>query len=172
MGLPRDYPNTTKQLVSHCYPLPSPVKVVDDKLDFSPAGLGFRRRGALECRNPTKRYGLPYHVCTSVIWIVYVQDSLTLCVSASPTSTSLSSFWTYSLKLPDRTNQRESCQECGYSFVLGLTRAYPNTTEQLVSHCYPLPAPVKVVDDTLDFSPAGLGFRRRGAFERRNPTKR
>ena len=31
---------------------------------------------------------------------------------------SLGSFMTYSLKVPDRTNIRESCQELGYTFVL------------------------------------------------------
>ena len=83
---------------------------------------------------------------------------------------SLASFRTYSLKVPDRTNRRESCQELGYAFVLGLPRAYPNTTKQLVPRCYPHAASVKVVDDKLDFSPAGLGFRRRGGPERRDAT--
>ena len=31
---------------------------------------------------------------------------------------SLGSFMTYSLKVPDRTNMRESCQELGHTFVL------------------------------------------------------
>ena len=83
---------------------------------------------------------------------------------------SLASFTTYSVKVPDRTNRRESCQELGYTFVLGIPMAYPNTTKQLVPLCYPLPASVKVVDDKLDFSPAGLGFRRRGGPERPDAT--
>ena len=65
------HPNTTKQLVSHCYPLPAPVKVVDDKLDFSPAGLGLRRRGASERRNPTKGRGC-HTICVQVLFGLYI----------------------------------------------------------------------------------------------------
>ena len=86
LRLPWVHPNTTKQIVAHCYLLRAPVKAIDDKFDSAPAGLGFRRRGAPERRNGTKRY----HVYTSVIWVVDGKYSLTLCVGASPTSTSLS----------------------------------------------------------------------------------
>jgi len=48
------YPNTTKQKVPLVYPLSTPVMGVDEKFDFSPAGLGFCRSGAPERRNPTK----------------------------------------------------------------------------------------------------------------------
>ena len=51
---------------------------------------------------------------------------------------SLESFMTYSLKVPEGTNQRETRQELGYNFVLGLPRAYPNTTKQLVPLSYPI----------------------------------
>ena len=79
LGLPRAYPNTTKQLVPVCYPLPASVKVVDDKLDFSPAGLGFRRRGGPERRDATTSKGVPYHVCTSVLWVLDGKDSTPGC---------------------------------------------------------------------------------------------
>ena len=45
----------------------APVNDVGDKFGSAPAGLGFRRRGALERRNGTKREERPYHVCTGVI---------------------------------------------------------------------------------------------------------
>ena len=54
LGLARVHPNTTKQRVAHCYPLRATVKAVDDKLDYSPAGLGFLRGGALEHRDCTE----------------------------------------------------------------------------------------------------------------------
>jgi hypothetical protein len=55
--------------------------------------------------------------------------------------------------------------------VLGVRRAYPNTTKQKVPVVYPLSALVMGVDEKFDFSAAGLGFHRSGALERRNPTK-
>src|SRR5664279_2404377 len=84
---------------------------------------------------------------------------------------SLVSFWTYSLKLPLRANRRESCEELGKILVLDVPMAYPNTTRQKFPLVYPLSTPVMVVDEKFDFFPAGLGFRRSGAPERRNPTK-
>ena len=67
------HPNTTKHRVTHFYPLRAPVKDVDDNLEYSPAGLGFRRRGAPELRDGTKGYGVSYHVYTSVIRVSYAQ---------------------------------------------------------------------------------------------------
>src|SRR5664279_240489 len=84
---------------------------------------------------------------------------------------SLVSFWTYNSKLPLRANRRESCEELGYILVLHVPMAYPNTTKQKVPLVYLLSTPVMGVDDKFDFSPAGLGFRRSGAPEHRNPTK-
>ena len=84
---------------------------------------------------------------------------------------SLVSFWTYSSKLPLRANRRESCEELGYTLLFGIPRAYPNTTKQKSPLVYPLSTPVMGVDEKFDFFPAGLGFRRRGAPERRDPTK-
>jgi hypothetical protein len=55
--------------------------------------------------------------------------------------------------------------------VLGVRRAYPNTTKQKVPVVYPLSAPVMGVDEKFDFSTARLGFRRSGALELRNSTK-
>jgi hypothetical protein len=52
---------------------------VDEKFDFSPAGLDFRRSGAPERRTPTKTYVVPYHVCTSVLAVVDFQDPTTRC---------------------------------------------------------------------------------------------
>ena len=46
-----------------------------------------------------------------------------------------------------------------------------NTTKQKNPPAYPLSTPVKGVDGKFDFFPADLGFHRRGAPERRNPTK-
>ena len=54
--------------------------MLTDKLDYSPAGLGFRHRGAPERRNGTKRQGRPYHVCTCVIRVVDAKYSPTLSV--------------------------------------------------------------------------------------------
>ena len=54
LGLTRVHPNTTKQRVAHCYPLRATVKAVDDKLDYSPAGLGFLSGGTLERLDGTK----------------------------------------------------------------------------------------------------------------------
>ena len=45
----------------------APVNDVGDKFGSAPAGPGFRRRGAPEHRNGTKRQGRPYHVCIGVI---------------------------------------------------------------------------------------------------------
>src|SRR5664279_1353133 len=84
---------------------------------------------------------------------------------------SLVSFWTYSSKLPLQANRRESCEELGYTLVLDIPMAYPNTTKQKVPLVYPLSTPVMEVDEKFDFFPAGLGFCRSGAPERRNPTK-
>ena len=47
---------------------------VGDKFGSAPTGLGFRRRGAPERRNGTKRKGRPYHVCTGVIRVVDAKD--------------------------------------------------------------------------------------------------
>ena len=55
-----------------------PVNVVCDQFGSAPAGLGFRRRGAPERRNGTKRQGRPYHVWTGVIRVVDAKDSPTL----------------------------------------------------------------------------------------------
>ena len=77
----------------------------------------------------------------------------------------------YRVKVPERTNGRESSEELGHTIVLGLPRVNPNTTKQIFALCYPLPAPVNAVDDKFDSAPAGLGFRRGGAPERRNGTK-
>src|SRR5664279_2277769 len=68
------YPNTTKQKVPLVYPLSTSVMGVDEKFDYSPAGSRFRRSGAPERRNPTKRKVVPYHVCTSVLGVVDGQD--------------------------------------------------------------------------------------------------
>ena len=70
---------------------------------------------------------------------------------------------TYRVKVPKSTNGRESCVELVHAIVLGLPRVHPNTTKQIVAYFYPLCAPVKAVDDKVNFSPAGIGFRRRGA---------
>src|SRR5664279_589646 len=69
------YPNTTKKKSPLVYPLSTPVMGVDEKFDFFPAGLGFRRSGAPERRNPTKTYVVPYHVCTNVLGVIDVQDA-------------------------------------------------------------------------------------------------
>ena len=58
------------------------VNDVGDKFGCGPAGLGFRRRGAPERRNGTKRQGRPYHVCTGVIRVVDAKDSPTLSVQS------------------------------------------------------------------------------------------
>ena len=84
---------------------------------------------------------------------------------------SLVRFWTYSSKLPLRAKRRESWQGLGWILVLGLPMSSPNTTKQKNPPAYPLSTPVKGVDGNFDFSPADLGFHRRGAPERRNPTK-
>ena len=112
-------------------------------------------------------------MCTSVIRVVDAKDPLTLCVGASPTSTSLSlsSFWTTSPKLPEMDDRGESSVEVVHTIVLGLPRVQPNTTKQRVAHFYPLRAPVNTVDDKFDWAPTVLGFRRRGAPERRGGTK-
>ena len=78
----------------------------------------------------------------------------------------------YSVKVPERTNGRESSEELGHTIVLGLPRVNPNTTKQRFALCYPLSASVNAVDDKFDFATAGLGFLREGAPERRNGTKR
>ena len=66
----------------------------------------------------------------------------------------------------------ESSVEVGHTIVLGLPMVEPNTTKQIVAHCYPLRAPVNAVGDKFDSAPAGLGIRRRGAPEHRDGTKR
>ena len=54
---------------------------------------------------------------------------------------------TYRVKVPEPTNERESCVELVHAIVLGLTWVHPNTTKQRDAHyCYPLRAPVKAVD--------------------------
>ena len=114
-------------------------------------------------------------VCTSVTRVVDAKDPLTLCIGASPASTSLSQSFCATSPKPPETDYRgggESSVEVGPNIVLGLHRVNPNTTKQLVTHCYPLRAPVKPVDDKFDWAPAGLGFHRRGAPERRGGTKR
>ena len=58
----------------------APTNDVCDKFGSAPAGLGFRRRGAPERRNGTKRQGRPYHVCTGVIRVVDAKYSPTLSV--------------------------------------------------------------------------------------------
>src|SRR5664279_5060760 len=68
---------------------------------------------------------------------------------------SVVSFSTYSSKLPLRANQRESCEELGYILVLGVPRAYPNTTKQKVPLVYPLSTPVMGVDEKFDFFSSG-----------------
>ena len=60
----------------------APVNDVGDKFGSAPAGLGFRRRGAPEHRDGTKRQGKPYHVCTGVIRVVDAKDSSTLSVQS------------------------------------------------------------------------------------------
>ena len=96
---------------------------------------------------------------------------------ASRASTSLSLSFsleftcTTSPKLPERRNGRESSEELGHTIVLRLPWVHPNTTKQIVAHCYLLRAPVKAIDDKFDSAPAGLGFHRRGAPERWNGTK-
>ena len=73
----------TKKRVTHCYPLRAPVSAVDDTFDRALANPGFRCIVAPERR-------VAYHVCTSVIRVVYAVNTITICVGASPTSTSLS----------------------------------------------------------------------------------
>ena len=58
----------------------APDNDVGDKFGSAPAGLGFRRRGALERQNGTKRQGRRYHVCIGVIRVVDANDSPTLSV--------------------------------------------------------------------------------------------
>ena len=95
----------------------APVNDVGDKFGSAPAGIGFRRRGALERRNSTKRQGRPYHVCTGVIRVVDAKDSPTLSVwsfTCIDFSLSLSFTCTTGPKLPERRNGRESCEELGH----------------------------------------------------------
>ena len=68
----------------------APVNFVFDKFSCAPTGPGFCRRGALACRNGTKRQGRPYHVCTCVIRVVDSKDTPLALFGASRASTSLS----------------------------------------------------------------------------------
>ena len=52
-------------------------------------------------------------------------------------SFSLVSFWTYNWKLPLRSKRRESYEEFGYNFILGVPRGYPNTTKHIFALFYP-----------------------------------
>ena len=51
---------------------------------------------------------------------------------------------TYRVKVPEPTNERESCVEVVHAIVLG--RVHLNTTKQRFAHCYPLQGLVKAVD--------------------------
>ena len=96
-----------------------------------------------ERRNDTIRHGTPYHVCTGVIRVVDSKDSPTLSVRGFTgidfsLSLSLEFTCTTGPKLPERTNEREYCEELGHTTVLGLPNVHPNTSKQRVAHCYPL----------------------------------
>ena len=97
----------------------APVNDVGDKFGSAPTGLGFRRRGAPERRNDTKRQGRTYHVCTSVIRVVDDKDSPILSVRIFTASTSLSLSLEFTCttgpKFPERRNGRESCEELGHT---------------------------------------------------------
>ena len=56
-----------QELVVRGYVDATSVKGVDGKFDYFPPGFGFRRSGALEHRNPTKTYVVPYHMYKSVV---------------------------------------------------------------------------------------------------------
>ena len=117
--------------------LMAPVNDVGDKFGSAPAGLGFRRRGASERRNGTKRQGRPYHARTCVIRVVYAKYSPTLSVRSLGIDFSLSLSLS-SLHALLARNGREYCEELGHTIVLGLPRVHPNTSKQRVAHCYPL----------------------------------
>ena len=48
---------------------------VDGNVRVFPADSGFRRSGAPERRNPTQTKVVPYHMYTSVLCVVNVQES-------------------------------------------------------------------------------------------------
>ena len=75
-------------------------------------------------------------------------------------------------------------EEWDHTIVLGLPSVHPKTSKQIVAqYCYPLKgsgtgltttlfrASVNAVGDKFGSGPTGLGFRHRGAPERRNGTK-
>src|SRR5664279_289743 len=89
---------------------------------------------------------VPYHVCTSVLWVLDGKDCTPGCDLLHQHPLLSREFTcTYSLKVPERTNMRESSEELVHTIVLGLPRARPNTTMQLVPLCYPILTPVPAV---------------------------
>ena len=57
----------------HISPTPGFGESCTGKLDFSPAGLGFRHRGAPEHRDGTKSKELAYHVFKSALRVVHAK---------------------------------------------------------------------------------------------------
>ena len=78
-------------------------------------------------------------MCTGVIRVVYAKYSPTLSVRIEfSLSLSLEFTCTSGPKLIELRNGRESCEELGYTTILGLPSVHPNTYKQRVAHCYPL----------------------------------
>ena len=78
----------------------------------------------------------------------------------------------YCPKLLERRNGRESCEELGHTIGLGLpvhTITHPSKDLHIATL---FRAPVNDVGDKFGSDPSGLGFRRIGALEHRNGTKR
>ena len=56
-------------------------------------------------------------MCTSVFWVVDVQDPTQGVTGFTSVTVSLASFWAYSWKLPHGANGAESLQELGHMCV-------------------------------------------------------
>ena len=77
---------------------------------------------------------------------------------------------TYSLKDPERSNGRESSEELVHTIVLGLPRAHPNTTKQLVTLFYPIltPEPALVIKAWFFSSGARVSSKRGSGADRKS----
>ena len=81
---------------------------------------------------------MPYHVSIGVLCVLDGRDCSPGCdpLYRHPLL-SMEFTCAYRLKVPYRTKHLESCKEVGSTFVFCVPTAYPNTTKQLVPHCYP-----------------------------------
>ena len=85
-------------------------------------------------------------MCTSVIWVLYGQAYIPGCDLLHRHPLLSREFTcTYSLKVLEGSNGRESSEELVHAIGFMLPRAHPNTNTQLVPLFYPILTPVPAV---------------------------